>query len=143
MEKIESVKRSAYEQKKAEEDKFFLPIDYEAPIDSEKSKIGLGSKVGVGIAVVAFGLVFALGDFLPSGSNITTPDNTVTQKSLSEKEKSILEEAVQHFEETLSKSPKDPAALEGEAVTLVELGEYQRASSLLQKLLKVYVICLS
>ncbi|KAK8938428.1 hypothetical protein KSP39_PZI011026 [Platanthera zijinensis] len=136
LEKIESVRRSAYEQKKGEEDKKFLPIDYEAPIDSEKSKIGLGSKVGVGIAVVAFGLVFAFGDFLPSGSNVPSADNTVTQKNLSEKEKSILEEAVRHFEETLSKSPKDPATLEGEAVTLVELGDYQRASSLLQRLLK-------
>ncbi|XP_020580811.1 uncharacterized protein LOC110024950 isoform X2 [Phalaenopsis equestris] len=136
LEKVESVRRSAYEQKKAEGERIFQPIDYDAPIESEQSKIGLATKIGVGVAVVVFGVVFAFGDSFPSGSSITSGDNTVREKKLSEKERSTLEESVRQFQEALSKSPEDPTALEGAAVTLVELGEYQRASALLEKLIK-------
>ncbi|XP_028549899.1 uncharacterized protein LOC110103712 isoform X6 [Dendrobium catenatum] len=136
LEKIESVRRSAYEQKKAEGERNFQPIDYDAPIESEQSKIGLATKIGVGVAVAVFGVVFAFGDSFPSGSNMPSGDNSVIEKKLSEKERSTLEETVRQFQETLSKSPKDSAALEGAAVTLVELGEYQRASSLLEMLIK-------
>uniref|UniRef100_K4A3E4 Uncharacterized protein n=1 Tax=Setaria italica TaxID=4555 RepID=K4A3E4_SETIT len=45
--------------------------------------------------------------------------------------------ALQGFEATLSKSPNDPTALEGAAVSLVELGEYEKASTFLEKLVKV------
>ena len=37
--------RSALEQKKAEEEKEFGAIDYDAPVESEKKTIGLGTKV--------------------------------------------------------------------------------------------------
>ncbi|KAJ0039313.1 hypothetical protein Pint_22916 [Pistacia integerrima] len=65
---------SAVEQKKAEKEREFGAIDYDAPIESDKKTIGLGIKVnmlyfviGVGVVVLVFGLVFALGDFLPTG----------------------------------------------------------------------------
>uniref|UniRef100_K3ZX93 Uncharacterized protein n=1 Tax=Setaria italica TaxID=4555 RepID=K3ZX93_SETIT len=67
LEKVEAVKRSALEKKKAEENKDYQAIDYDAPIESDKSTIGFGTRVGIGVAVVVFGLVFAFGDFLPYG----------------------------------------------------------------------------
>lgn len=39
------VLRSAAEQKKAEEEKEFGAIDYDAPVETEKAAIGLGTKV--------------------------------------------------------------------------------------------------
>ncbi|KAG0452663.1 hypothetical protein HPP92_025327, partial [Vanilla planifolia] len=136
LEKVESVRRSAILQKKAEEDRIYQPIDYDTPIESEQKTIGLGLKVGVGVAVLVFGLVFALGDFLPSENGLPSDGDAVVKRKLSEKEKSSLEATFQHFEETLTNSPTDPSALEGAAVTLVNLGEYERASSLLEKLIK-------
>ncbi|KAL5997425.1 hypothetical protein ACLOJK_008355 [Asimina triloba] len=65
--RLEAVRRSAVEQKKAEERKTYEAIDYDVPVEPDKSSIGFGTKVGVGAAVVVFGLVFAFGDFLPSG----------------------------------------------------------------------------
>ncbi|KAG0453736.1 hypothetical protein HPP92_025040 [Vanilla planifolia] len=136
LEKVESVRRSAILQKKAEEDRIYQPIDYDTPIESEQKTIGLGLKVGVGVAVLVFGLVFALGDFLPSENGLPSDGDAVVKRKLSEKEKSSLEETFQQFEETLTNSPTDPSALEGAAVTLVNLGEYERASPLLEKLIK-------
>ncbi|KAL8122776.1 hypothetical protein AgCh_010956 [Apium graveolens] len=43
---------------------------------------------------------------------------------------------MQKFEETLKISPKDSTALEGEAAILAELGEYTRAASLLEDIIK-------
>lgn len=43
--KLITFPRSALEQKKAEEEKEFGAIDYDAPIESEKKTIGLGTKV--------------------------------------------------------------------------------------------------
>ncbi|GKV26763.1 hypothetical protein SLEP1_g36001 [Rubroshorea leprosula] len=153
-ERLQAIKRAALEQKKAEENKEFGPIDYDAPVESEKNTIGIGTKIGVGVAVVVFGLVFALGDFLPSGSINSTEEAAVVDKRLSQEEKSALQTRLRQFEETLSSSPKDPTALEGykwmtinlefiqevlqgAAVTLVELGDYSRANSLLQDLAKI------
>ncbi|KAK1577805.1 hypothetical protein Q3G72_025020 [Acer saccharum] len=135
-ERLEAVRRSALEQKKAEEEKEFGAIDYDAPVESEKKTIGLGTKIGVGVAVVVFGLVFALGDFLPSGSVSPTDETEVVSNKLSEEEKSTLQSRLKQYETTLSTSPKDPTALEGAGVTLAELGEYTRAASLLQDLAK-------
>ncbi|KAJ4956201.1 hypothetical protein NE237_012984 [Protea cynaroides] len=135
-ERLEAVKRLAIEQKKAEEIKQYGAIDYDAPIKSEQSTIGFGTKVGVGVAVVVFGLVFALGDFLPSGSVNPTGESAVVEKKFTEEEKTTLKTRLQEYESMLSNSPKDPTALEGTAVTLVELGEYGRAASLLQDLIK-------
>ncbi|KAH9716526.1 TPR REGION domain-containing protein [Citrus sinensis] len=135
-ERLAAVRRSALEQKKAEEIKEFGPIDYDAPIETEKKTIGLGTKIGVGVAVVIFGLVFALGDFLPSGSVSPTEEAGVVNKELSEEEKNVLQTRLKKYEETLSISPKDSTALEGAAVTLAELGDYTRAVSLLQDLAK-------
>ncbi|XP_020415845.1 uncharacterized protein LOC18784208 isoform X2 [Prunus persica] len=129
----------ALEQKKVVEKKEFGAIDYDAPIELEKKEtksIGLGTQIGVGVAVVVFGLVFALGDFLPSGSLSPTEDAAITSNKLSEEEKVSLQTRLKEYEATLSNSPKDPTALEGAAVTLAELGEYTRASTLLQDLAK-------
>ncbi|XP_027192070.1 uncharacterized protein [Cicer arietinum] len=90
--------------------------------------------VGIGVAVAVFGLVFALGDFLPSGS--PNEDSALVNDKLSEKDKAILQSRLKEFEATLSNSPRDPTALEGAAVTLAELGEYARAASLLDDLTK-------
>ncbi|OVA01684.1 Tetratricopeptide repeat-containing domain [Macleaya cordata] len=134
-ERLETVRRSALKQRKVEESKQFGTIDYDAPVESEKNTIGLGTKVGVGVAVVVFGLVFALGDFLPSGS-LNTEEATMVQNKLTDEKKLTLQTRLQQYEATLSISPKDPTALEGAAVTLSELGEYSRAASLLESLCK-------
>lgn len=135
LEKVEAVRRSVREQKKSEK-KVYQAIDYDAPVESEQTSTGLGMKVGVGIAVVVFGLVFALGDFLPSGSVGPNDDTSIIERKLTEKEKATLEGTLRQYEATLSNSPEDRTALEGAAVTLVELGEYKRAASLLEKLTK-------
>uniref|UniRef100_A0A2P2LQ10 Uncharacterized protein LOC105131691 isoform X1 n=2 Tax=Rhizophora mucronata TaxID=61149 RepID=A0A2P2LQ10_RHIMU len=135
-ERLEAVRRSALEQKKAEEIKDFGPIDYDAPVESEKKTIGVGAKIGVGVVVLGFGLVFALGDFLPSGSDGPNEGTTVVDKKLSDEEKKTLQTRLKQYEATLSISPKDTTALEGASVTLAELGDYTRAVSLLQELSK-------
>ncbi|XVF23312.1 hypothetical protein REPUB_Repub13aG0026400 [Reevesia pubescens] len=135
-ERLEAIRRAALEHKKAEERKEFGPIDYDAPVQSEKKTIGLGTKIGVGVAVAVFGLVFALGDFLPSGSVNQPEEAAVVDKKLSEEQKTTLQTRLKQFEATLSTSPKDATALEGAAVTLTELGDYTRAASLLQDLAK-------
>ncbi|KAM7254228.1 hypothetical protein ACFE04_031910 [Oxalis oulophora] len=43
-ERLQSVRRSALEQKKADEKKEFGAIDYDAPVESGKKTIGLGTK---------------------------------------------------------------------------------------------------
>ncbi|CAA6667964.1 unnamed protein product [Spirodela intermedia] len=136
MERLEAVKRSALEQKKIEEEKFTQEIDYDAPIDSGQKSVGIGMKVGVGIAVVIFGLVFALGDFLPSGSVKTDDQSVVDEKILSEEEKERLQKKLRDYQVILSGSPNDLSALEGAAVTSAELGEFGQASNLLEKLTK-------
>ncbi|XP_044486098.1 uncharacterized protein LOC123211436 [Mangifera indica] len=136
-ERLAAVKRSAVEQKKAQEENEFGAIDYDAPIESDKKTIGLGTKIGVGVAVLVFGLVFALGDFLPTGSVSENEEARVVDKKLSDEERTTLQTRLRQYEATLSASPNNPTALEGAAVTLVELGEYTRAASLLQDLGKV------
>ncbi|WJX42572.1 hypothetical protein P8452_29789 [Trifolium repens] len=133
-ERLKAVRRSALDQKKAEQIKEFGPIDYDAPISSDNKTIGFGTKLGIGVAVAVFGLVFALGDFLPSGS--PNEDTAVVNDKLSDKDKAALQNRLKEFEATLSNSPRDPTALEGAAVTLAELGEYARAASLLDDLTK-------
>ncbi|KMS97116.1 hypothetical protein BVRB_7g177820 [Beta vulgaris subsp. vulgaris] len=135
-EKLLAVKRSALEKKKPETKLEFRAIDYDAPIEPKQNTIGLGTKIGVGIAVVVFGLVFALGDFLPSGSITSTEDSGAVSKKLSKEETAVLQARLQQYEATLSSSPKDPVALEGAAVTLTELGDYARAVTYLEDLTK-------
>ncbi|XP_038713692.1 uncharacterized protein LOC120007500 isoform X3 [Tripterygium wilfordii] len=134
--KLEAVRRSALEQKKEEEKQTFGAIDYDAPVESEEKAVSLGAKIGVGVAVVVFGLVFALGDFLPSGSDSPTEETAEVNKKLSKEEKDTLQIRLTQYEQMLTASPKDATALEGAAVTLAELGEYSRAASLLQDLTK-------
>ncbi|XP_075112154.1 uncharacterized protein LOC107779489 isoform X1 [Nicotiana tabacum] len=135
-ERLQAVKRLALKQKKAEEEKAYGAIDYDAPIESESTTIGLGTKIGVGAAVIVFGLVFALGDFLPSGSVSPTEEIASTDKRIAEDERANLLKTLQQIEATLASSPEDSISLEGAAVTLVQLGEYNRASSLLEDLIK-------
>ncbi|XVF86241.1 hypothetical protein PTKIN_Ptkin18bG0024700 [Pterospermum kingtungense] len=135
-ERLEAIRRAALEQKKAEEQKEFGAIDYDAPVELEKKPIGLGTKIGVGVAVAVFGLVFALGDFLPSASVNPPEEAAVVDKKLSQEQKATLQARLKQFESTLKNSPKDPVALEGAAVTLTELGDHARAASLLQDLAK-------
>ncbi|XP_020395891.1 uncharacterized protein [Zea mays] len=151
LEKVEAVRRSALEKKKAEENKDYQAIDYDAPIESDKSTIGFGTRVGIGVAVVIFGLVFAFGDFLPYGSVSPSKESAVVKQKLSQEEEEKFKNALQGFQATLSKSPNDPTALEAEgnaksnvkksirgaAVSLSELGEYEKASTFLEKLIKV------
>ncbi|XP_062190331.1 uncharacterized protein LOC133893346 [Phragmites australis] len=137
LEKVEAVRRSALEKKKAEENKDYQAIDYDAPIESDKSTIGFGTRVGIGVAVVVFGLVFTFGDFLPYGSVSPSKESTVVKQKLSAEEEAKFKSVLEGFEATLSKSPNDPTALEGAAVSLVELGEYEKASTFLEKLVKV------
>ncbi|ONM52845.1 Tetratricopeptide repeat (TPR)-like superfamily protein [Zea mays] len=145
LEKVEAVRRSALEKKKAEENKDYQAIDYDAPIESDKSTIGFGTRVGIGVAVVIFGLVFAFGDFLPYGSVSPSKESAVVKQKLSQEEEEKFKNALQGFQATLSKSPNDPTALEvnfhmatqGAAVSLSELGEYEKASTFLEKLIKV------
>ncbi|KAL6639794.1 hypothetical protein ACP70R_022616 [Stipagrostis hirtigluma subsp. patula] len=138
LEKVEAVRRlSALEKKKTEENKNYQAIDYDAPIESDKNTIGFGTKVGIGIAVAVFGLVFAFGDFLPYGSVGPSKESEVVKQKLSEEEEAKFKSALEGFEATLSKSPNDPTALEGAAVSLVELGEYEKASTFLEKLVEV------
>ncbi|MEI4861343.1 hypothetical protein Q8G41_27530, partial [Klebsiella pneumoniae] len=78
LEKVEAVRRSALDKKKVEEKISYQAIDYDAPIESDKkSTIGFGTRVGIGIAVVVFGLVFTLGDFLPYGSDSPSKESIV------------------------------------------------------------------
>ncbi|XP_009781274.1 uncharacterized protein [Nicotiana sylvestris] len=135
-ERLQAVKRLALKQKKAEEEKAYGAIDYDAPVESESTTIGLGTKIGVGAAVIVFGLVFALGDFLPSGSVSPTEEIASTDKRIAEDERANLLKTLQQIEATLASSPEDSISLEGAAVTLVQLGEYNRASSLLEDLIK-------
>ncbi|KAK4427502.1 hypothetical protein Salat_1519100 [Sesamum alatum] len=132
--RLQAVRKSALEQKKAEEQKEYGAIDYDAPTETNNSTIGLGTKIGVGVAVVAFGLVFAFGDFLPSGSVSPTQEDATVAKKIPEEERAILEKRLKQFEETLRISPEDSTALEGAAVTLAEMREYKRAATLLEKL---------
>lgn len=134
--RLQAVKRLALEKKKVEEKVEYGAIDYDAPIEPKQSTIGLGTKIGVGVAVVVFGLVFALGDFLPTGSIPSSVDDGAVGKRLSKEETAALQSRLQQYEATLSTSPKDPVALEGSAVTLAELGEYTRAATLLEDLVK-------
>lgn len=135
-ERLDVVKRSALQQKKTEEEKAYGAIDYDAPVESRSTTIGLGTKIGVGAAVIVFGLLFALGDFLPSGSVSPTEEIASKGKRIAEDERANLLKTLQQFEATLASSPEDPISLEGAAVTLSELGEYNRASSLLEELIK-------
>ena len=46
--------RAALEQKKADEEKEFGAIDYDAPVESEKKTIGLGTKVRLGCFLFSY-----------------------------------------------------------------------------------------
>ncbi|KAF3517113.1 hypothetical protein DY000_02062204 [Brassica cretica] len=135
-ERLETIRRSALEKKKTVVVNKFGPIDYDAPVQTDQKTIGLGTKVGVGIAVVVFGLVFALGDFLPTGSDSPTEKTSVVKNKISEEEKATLQQRLKEFETNLDGAPNDQTALEGAAVTLTNLGEYSRAATLLEKLAK-------
>ncbi|KAI4967316.1 hypothetical protein ZWY2020_028719 [Hordeum vulgare] len=134
LEKVEAVRRSALDKRKLNRTKLIKLLIMMLQLNQIRVHLAL---VGIGIAVVVFGLVFTFGDFLPSGSVSPSNESTVVNKQLSEEERTNYKRALEGYEETLTKSPNDPTALEGAAVSLVELGEYQKASDLLEKLIKV------
>ncbi|KAK1358576.1 Tetratricopeptide repeat-containing domain [Heracleum sosnowskyi] len=131
-ERLKAIKRSTLDQKKAEQIEEFGKIEYDVPVKSARTKTELGTKIGLGFALVVFGFVFALGDFIPTQSS---SEDGVDVK-MSEDDKANLQARMQNFEETLKISPKDSTALEGEAVILAELGEYTQAASLLEDIIK-------
>ncbi|XP_027168295.1 uncharacterized protein LOC113768224 isoform X2 [Coffea eugenioides] len=136
-ERLEAVKsfRSALQQKQAEEEEQYGAIDYETPTVPTSNAVGLGTKIGAAVTALIFGLVFAFGDFLPSEKITPTEEATTVVEKFSAKERESLKR-LQQFEQTLSISQDNPIALEGAAVTLAELGEYDRAASLLEDLTK-------
>lgn len=131
-ERLKAIKRSTLDQKKAEQIEEFGKIEYDVPVKSARTKTELGTKIGLGFALVVFGFVFALGDFIPTQSSSEVGVNI----KMFEDDKANLQARMQNFEETLKISPKDSTALEGEAVILAELGEYTRAASLLEDIIK-------
>uniref|UniRef100_A0A7N0VHX5 Uncharacterized protein n=1 Tax=Kalanchoe fedtschenkoi TaxID=63787 RepID=A0A7N0VHX5_KALFE len=133
-ERLEAVRRLALEKKKVDDNKIYGPIDYDAPVEPKQETVGLGAKVGLGVAIIVFGLVFALGDFLPPGS--VTGESSKATIDLPKEQRGILQARLQQFEATLISSPRDSIALEGAAVTLAELGDYPRAASYLEDLIK-------
>ncbi|XP_027168296.1 uncharacterized protein LOC113768224 isoform X3 [Coffea eugenioides] len=135
-ERLEAVKRSALQQKQAEEEEQYGAIDYETPTVPTSNAVGLGTKIGAAVTALIFGLVFAFGDFLPSEKITPTEEATTVVEKFSAKERESLKKRLQQFEQTLSISQDNPIALEGAAVTLAELGEYDRAASLLEDLTK-------
>ncbi|XP_071902904.1 uncharacterized protein [Coffea arabica] len=116
-ERLEAVKsfRSALQQKQAEEEEQYGAIDYETPTVPTSNTVGLGTKIGAAVTALIFGLVFAFGDFLPSEKITPTEEATTVVEKFSAKERE---------------------SLKGAAVTLAELGEYDRAASLLEDLTK-------
>ncbi|XP_071901223.1 uncharacterized protein [Coffea arabica] len=127
---------SSLQQKKAEEEEQYGAIDYETPTVPTSNTVGLGTKIGAAVTALIFGLVFAFGDFLPSEKITPTEEATTVVEKFSAKERESLKKRLQQFEQTLSISQDNPTALEGAAVTLAELGEYDRAASLLEDLAK-------
>ncbi|XP_051135316.1 uncharacterized protein LOC127254311 [Andrographis paniculata] len=131
--RLQTIRRSVLEQKKTVVEENGA-IDYDAPTETKDSSSGLGVKVGVGVAALAFGLVFAFGDLVPSESVNPTEEDAKLGNNISREERTNLEERLKEFEGTLSTAPEDTAALEGTAVTLAEMGEYKKAAQLLEKL---------
>ncbi|XAR74059.1 hypothetical protein NMG60_11008225, partial [Bertholletia excelsa] len=111
-ERLQAVKRSALEQKKNDESEEYGAINYDSPVELDHSTIGLGTKIGIGVAIVVFGLVFALGDFLPTGSESPTEEASVIGNKLSEEKKQNLQSRLQKYEAMLTASPEDQTALE-------------------------------
>nr|XP_027122568.1 uncharacterized protein LOC113739541 isoform X4 [Coffea arabica] len=100
------------------------------------TRLQLCPQIGAAVTALIFGLVFAFGDFLPSEKITPTEEATTVVEKFSAKERESLKKRLQQFEQTLSISQDNPIALEGAAVTLAELGEYDRAASLLEDLTK-------
>ncbi|CAM8877977.1 unnamed protein product [Rhodiola kirilowii] len=133
-ERLEAVRRLALEKKKVDGQNSYGPIDYDAPVEPKQNTVGIGAQVGLGVGIIIFGLIFALGDFLPSTS--VTEETPKTNVDLPKEQRLALEVRLQQFEAALLSSPKDSTALEGAAVTLAELGDYSRAASYLEDFVK-------
>ncbi|KAF3665341.1 hypothetical protein FXO37_11080 [Capsicum annuum] len=58
-------------------EKAYGEIDYNALVESKSTTIGLGTKIGVGAAIIVFGLVFALDEFLPSGRHLVGKERAI------------------------------------------------------------------
>ncbi|KAJ8535752.1 hypothetical protein K7X08_034153 [Anisodus acutangulus] len=138
-ERLQAVKRSALQQKKAEEEKAYGAIDYDAPVESTSTTIGLGTRLKLEQLLLYLDSSHHLRPgFLFYSIQSVSPTEEIarTDKRIAEDERANLLKTLQQFEATLASSPEDPTSLEGAAVTLAELGEYNRASSLLEDLIK-------
>ncbi|EPS61065.1 hypothetical protein M569_13735, partial [Genlisea aurea] len=133
--RLKAVRKSALEQRKIEEGKAFAAIDYDAPAETSGDTFSLSAKIGVGVSIIALALVFALGDLFPYGSFSSTEEAS-SAKNISDEERANLEKKLKQFQEALDVSPEDSAALEGASRTLLEMGEYKRALTLLEEIVE-------
>ncbi|GFP79204.1 hypothetical protein PHJA_000063900 [Phtheirospermum japonicum] len=122
--RLQAIRKSALEQKKAEVKKQYGVIDYEAPSETNDGAIGLGTKIGVGVAVLAFGLVFTLGDFLPSGS-VSPTEQAVTGAAVTLAEMGEYKRAAPLLEKLTETKPSDPDAFRLLAEVKYELKDYE------------------
>ncbi|EFJ12113.1 hypothetical protein SELMODRAFT_446745 [Selaginella moellendorffii] len=134
-ERLKAIKSSGEEQLRIQKERKFGPLDYSSP-PKEENKNNLLLKAGAGLAVLGLIVSFAIGDFLPTAS--TNLDNgVVASKRLRPQEEEKFKAELQKFEEALKNSPDDLSALEGAAVSYAELGEYAKAQTNLEKLIRM------
>ncbi|BBN00875.1 hypothetical protein MPTK1_2g02840 [Marchantia polymorpha subsp. ruderalis] len=136
--KLANIKRLAEEQKKVDEAKKFGAIDYDAPVPASPTALAdnVFAKFGIGLAVIVFGLLFALGDNLPSISPKAEKAGLVEKMQLKPDERVKLEAQVKNLEEALQKNPEDRFSLEGAGVIYAQLGDFDKAAEFLSKIVQ-------
>ncbi|KAG6555331.1 hypothetical protein Mapa_003374 [Marchantia paleacea] len=136
--KLAEIKRLAEEQKKLDEAKKYGAIDYDAPVPASPTGMAdnLFVKFGIGLAVIIFGLLFALGDNVPSFSPKAEKSGLVEKMQLKPDDRVKLQAQVKNLEEALQKNPEDRFALEGAGVIYAQLGDFDKAAELLSKIVQ-------
>ncbi|KAL2641248.1 hypothetical protein R1flu_008835 [Riccia fluitans] len=136
--RLAEVRRLAEEQKKREEAKKYERIDYDAPIPASQKGLAENTlaKFGIGLAVIVFGLLFALGDNVPSFSPKAEKSGLVERIQLKPDEVTTLQTQVKSLLETLKSNPDDRIALEGAGVIYAQLGDFDKAAEYLSKIVQ-------
>ncbi|KAL3698893.1 hypothetical protein R1sor_012969 [Riccia sorocarpa] len=136
--KLADIQRLAEEQKKREEAKKYEPIDYDAPLPASQKGLAENTlaKFGIGLSVVVFGLLFALGDNVPSFSPKAEKSGLVEKMQLKPDEVGNLQNQVKGLLEILKNNPDDRIALEGVGVIYAQLGEFDKAADYLSKIVQ-------